>query len=464
MQLKDGKRFFSLNTDDHPSQMAEGDVSDALNIRMGSSDSQHESGIAETLQGELGVLINPDSLIVYYGQAVGGSFVYPGFEEIRVGSQVWMKKNWDAKYPGSKVYNDDENNRDVYGGLYTHGQILASDFCPDGWHVPTEAEVDILIAELLGAAVAGGKMKDIGWWDAPNTGADDSSGFKAMPGGEFDTVFHLLGTNGLLWLADEVTPTEVTITTTIVGLFGIYLKGFGDVTIDWGDGSVIETIILSSSRTLFTHTFAAGGIIHIINAQSITWIEAQVQSITAVTGLQYCVDIEHIDFTFNGLTSFDTYSWLKLKFIELQLNNISAITTFDWPDLEYFDCSSNSAISSLVTHNTWTKVKDIGMTGCNLSSFTAYAEWVDLHILNLGYNNITSLVTYPWINMTSIGIAGNKITSVTEINNILVNLLSSVVSMGTAFLEGSTNAIPTGAGIAAKTTMIDDRFWTVTTN
>jgi len=218
MQNKDLHDFRGgLNADDNPANLPPGDYVDGLNIRTGGSDQQHGEGPAETLQSEISVLINPDSAITYYGNAIGSSFVYPGYLEVQIGTQIWMKKNWDAKYPGSKVYNDDENNRDVYGGLYTHGQILASDFCPDGWHVPTEAEVDILIAELLGEVVAGGKMKDIGWWDAPNTGADDSSGFKAMPGGGFgmdvmyygtaigsDNVYDLLGSTGLLWLADEV--------------------------------------------------------------------------------------------------------------------------------------------------------------------------------------------------------------------------------------------------------------------
>lgn len=223
MQLKDLHSFRGgLNSDDAPPIMPDGDYPDAINVRTGGSDQQHGEGPAETLQSEISVLINPDSLITYYGESIGGNFVYPGYEECKIGNQVWMKKNWDANYPGSKVYGDDENNRDVYGGLYTHGQILASDFCPDGWHIPTEAEVDILIAELLGEAVAGGKLKDIGWWDAPNTGADDSSGFKGMPGGGFgmdvmyygtaigsDFVYDLLGSTGLLWLADEVPDAGV---------------------------------------------------------------------------------------------------------------------------------------------------------------------------------------------------------------------------------------------------------------
>lgn len=211
-----------LNTDDNPSNLPPSDYVDALNVRTGGSDQQHGEGPGETMQGEIEILINPDSAITYYGSAIGGSFVYAGYEEVMVGNQVWMKKNWDADYPGSKVYDDDENNRNVFGGLYTWHQAMASDFCPDGWHIPTEAEIDTLLITILGGAnIAGGKLKDIGWWDAPNTGASNSSGFKGVPGGKFDLLFSILGAKGLLWLQDEgvyaVTDVAGVVTVDVTG-------------------------------------------------------------------------------------------------------------------------------------------------------------------------------------------------------------------------------------------------------
>ena len=210
MQLKDEKNFkIGLNKDNTPADLQPGEYTEALNIRTLSSSDQKESGNLETLQGEISLLIAPDSTLLYYGNSIGGNFVYPGFAEIVVGSQVWMKKNWDAAYPGSKVYDNNEDNAAIYGRLYTHGQVMSTGFVPDGWRVPTEADIDILIAELLGAAVAGGKMKEVGdsHWTDPNTGADDSSGFRAVPGGKFDVLFDLLGDNCLLWLQDDGEPT-----------------------------------------------------------------------------------------------------------------------------------------------------------------------------------------------------------------------------------------------------------------
>jgi uncharacterized protein (TIGR02145 family) len=209
MQIHDPHNFQGgLNADDSPNKLPQGDYVDATNIRTNSSDEEHGEGNAETLQGEIEVLINPFTEITYYGQAIGGQFIYQGFDSVTIGTQTWMKKNFGGDYPGSKVYNDDENNQPIYGRLYQHIQIMSSDFCPPGWRVPTEADFDTLMNYLGGLMLAGGNMKEVGdsHWQDPNTGAQDISGFRALPGGKFDEVFDLLGFNGILWVADDGGP------------------------------------------------------------------------------------------------------------------------------------------------------------------------------------------------------------------------------------------------------------------
>ena len=105
--------------------------------------------------------------------------------EVIVGDQVWMCYNFDSAYPGSKVYNDNEANRAIYGGLYSYDQIMSPGFCPPGWHVPTIAELETLIAFIGGAAVGGGVLKEVGitHWNAPNTGAVDTYGFSLLGAG-----------------------------------------------------------------------------------------------------------------------------------------------------------------------------------------------------------------------------------------------------------------------------------------
>jgi uncharacterized protein (TIGR02145 family) len=208
VKVRDSKIFNGLNTDDNPSVLPEGDFVDALNVRVGSSSEQHGQGLLETLQGEVSLLIGVAAEITYYGEAIGGSFIYDGFDEVQIGTQIWMKKNWNEDYPGSKIYDDLEANVDIYGRLYTHNQIMSSGFCPAGWHVPTEAEIDVLLTYIGGLMIGGGKLKEVGdsHWLTPNTSADDAFGFRALPGGKFDDVFSLLGANGLLWLQDDGAP------------------------------------------------------------------------------------------------------------------------------------------------------------------------------------------------------------------------------------------------------------------
>jgi uncharacterized protein (TIGR02145 family) len=137
----------------------------------------------------------------------------PAICEIIIGSQIWMCKNYASAFPGSKVYNNDEANRDVYGGLYTWDQIMTPGFCPVNWKIPTEAEFQTLITFLGGAAVAGGHLKEAGTghWDAPNTGADDSSGFAARGAGYWNYLFNSflgLKQNTRFWTSTEKSATN----------------------------------------------------------------------------------------------------------------------------------------------------------------------------------------------------------------------------------------------------------------
>ena len=74
---------------------------------------------------------------------------------------------------------------ETYGVLYNWTSAIQ--YCPDGWHLPSREEWQQLIDFLGGESVAGGKLKEAGviHWDEPNTGADNSSGFTALPGGTY---------------------------------------------------------------------------------------------------------------------------------------------------------------------------------------------------------------------------------------------------------------------------------------
>lgn len=126
---------------------------------------------------------------------------------ITIGTQIWLLENlkttryqngekityisdgidWGNSTSGAYCdYGDDGNNSLVYGRLYNGYAITDSrNIAPAGFHVPSLVEWNTLINYLGGASIAAGKLKETGLahWISPNTGADNSSGFTALPGG-----------------------------------------------------------------------------------------------------------------------------------------------------------------------------------------------------------------------------------------------------------------------------------------
>lgn len=88
---------------------------------------------------------------------------------------------------------------------------------PAGFHILTEDELNTIIAYLGGAPVAGGKMKQAGFerWNAPNTGATNSSGLGAVGGGSRSGAggtFGGLKINGKFWTGNTAATTGIAFT------------------------------------------------------------------------------------------------------------------------------------------------------------------------------------------------------------------------------------------------------------
>jgi uncharacterized protein (TIGR02145 family) len=133
------------------------------------------------------------------------------YNTVQIGTQCWTQSNlkvskyrngdniptglsnsaWQNSTSGAyAIYNDDPQNNALYGKLYNYYAATDSrSLCPTGWHVPTDGEWTILENHLGGSDVAGGALKSTatqptsGGWLSPNTGATNSSGFTAPPGG-----------------------------------------------------------------------------------------------------------------------------------------------------------------------------------------------------------------------------------------------------------------------------------------
>jgi uncharacterized protein (TIGR02145 family) len=97
------------------------------------------------------------------------------YKTVKIGDQTWFAENLNYK---GLCYDNDPNNCEIFGSL---GYPL----CPSGWHLPKKEEFQILIDELGGENLAGGKMKSLSYWKEPNLGATNESRFYALPAGEF---------------------------------------------------------------------------------------------------------------------------------------------------------------------------------------------------------------------------------------------------------------------------------------
>ncbi len=151
------------------------------------------------------------------------------YNTVIIGTQVWMVENLIvSKYRNGDpipnvtgntawidlttgAYCDYENtpaNSVTYGKLFNWYAVHDTRrLAPMGWHVPSDEDWTILTTFLGGADVAGGKMKEAGTlhWSTPNAGADNSSGFTALPGGArgMDGSFFAGGKYSHWWLANE---------------------------------------------------------------------------------------------------------------------------------------------------------------------------------------------------------------------------------------------------------------------
>jgi uncharacterized protein (TIGR02145 family) len=110
-------------------------------------------------------------------------------------------------------YNNDAANKDAYGALYNWYAASNPNLCPAGWHVPNDNDWAVLNSNLGGdTTMVGGHLKESGTthWLSPNTGADNISGFTALPGGSHYTngSFYLNGKYGWWWSTTESSSEE----------------------------------------------------------------------------------------------------------------------------------------------------------------------------------------------------------------------------------------------------------------
>ena len=153
------------------------------------------------------------------------------YQTVQIGDQWWMAENlkvthyrsgdpipdvtddseWSSLTSGAYCdYDNNTNHVPVYGRLYNWYAVNDDrGIAPDGWHVPSDEDWQMLIGYLGGSAMAGGMMREAGTehWSSPNIGADNYSGFTALPGGyrnPSDGDFLDMGILAYFWSSTEL--------------------------------------------------------------------------------------------------------------------------------------------------------------------------------------------------------------------------------------------------------------------
>jgi OOP family OmpA-OmpF porin len=164
------------------------------------------------------------------------------YKTVTIGSQTWMAENLKTTkyYDGTPIplvtdsakwmytttpaycwfKNDASKYKNPYGALYNWFTVSTGKLCPSGWHVPTDADWSVLkksVGPSEDTDVDARKLRLAGtsFWKAPNSGANNSTGFSAIATGyredigRFYTDLMRTGiiTEGALWWSASEDPS-----------------------------------------------------------------------------------------------------------------------------------------------------------------------------------------------------------------------------------------------------------------
>ena len=130
------------------------------------------------------------------------------YKYVKIGNQEWMAENLNYETANSYCYNDSTENCKKYGRFYTWEAALNA--CPEGWHLPTKGEFEILRFNVGGSDVAGKMLKSQTGWEKYKGeyygNGIDAFGFNALPAGTryYDGVFYDAGKYANFWSASEI--------------------------------------------------------------------------------------------------------------------------------------------------------------------------------------------------------------------------------------------------------------------
>ncbi len=142
------------------------------------------------------------------------------YHTVQIGDQCWLKENLDVGEMIQGVamtdnailekycYDNNPSNCETFGGLYQWNEAMqyvategVQGICPSGWHIPTNAELQIL-GDAVGGDANSLKAVGEGTGDGAGTNTSGFSGLLAGAGGS--NSFGNLHIHGNFWSSTKV--------------------------------------------------------------------------------------------------------------------------------------------------------------------------------------------------------------------------------------------------------------------
>lgn len=115
---------------------------------------------------------------------------------VKIGSQVWLSENLNYSMDGSYCFDDDSENCEIFGRLYTWDAAMKA--CPEGWRLPSDDDFYTL-QKFAGGLDAGLQLKSTSWF------GNDTYNFSVISTGYRNTSSRYvdLGKYAFFWTSTE---------------------------------------------------------------------------------------------------------------------------------------------------------------------------------------------------------------------------------------------------------------------
>ena len=139
-----------------------------------------------------------------YGEMTDSRGKSKSYKTLKVGKQLWIAENLNYESANSWCYNNQSDNCDEFGRLYTWNNI--SDACPTGWHVPSVNDFWTYTQHPLSPSIT----SNVSWQEGAPT-SSYSSAYPRIEGLEIKAAgmmnasggFEFINRVGGMWFSDE---------------------------------------------------------------------------------------------------------------------------------------------------------------------------------------------------------------------------------------------------------------------